>query len=307
MEGGHEEEGLNPAPTARRVAGYAVGGALLGGLLAAAVAMATAALSGLPGAAATADAWRGFLFAGGWLRLPLAGAAAGLLRGAFATSGATARAAVLIAAAAVAALAVTARVEVPLEGARPVPRSTRARTRAILKWSYESPAGVGRVLGLSRDPNPQVREQAVLALGVNVIVTDIERATTIRPSRFGGHPLRDSLRVRLLEVMRDDPLESVRAEAARGLWKASLAFGSQPPAAETLAAMLDRAAWPGGFERLAWMALDAAAGPADSTLLAAVSRFAGATADTGLARVARQVAARAGRPGGSGGRSGHPL
>ncbi len=169
------------------------------------------------------------------------------------------------------------------------PQTGRAKTRAILKWSYRSPETVARIVALSRDPDPVVREQAVIALGQNVIVADIEHSAVTRPSRFSDHPVRDSLRVRLTESL-TDPSETVRAEAARALWKAPLAFGVVPAAAETLAAVLDRAEDPARPERLAWLALDAAAGAPHPALQAAAERFATTTDDAGLARYARLAA-----------------
>src|SRR4029077_5495221 len=102
---------------------------------------------------------------------------------------------------------------------RAPPRTAEARMRAVLRWSYRTPATVLRIVAMSRDPDAKVREQATLALGVNLIVTDIERATPDRPARYAPSPVRDSLRVRLAEALHD-PVEVVRAEAARALWKA---------------------------------------------------------------------------------------
>ena len=65
-----------------------------------------------------------------------------------------------------------------------LPQTGRAKTRAILKWSYRSPETVARIVALSRDQDPVVREQAVIALGQNVIVADIEHSAITRPSRF---------------------------------------------------------------------------------------------------------------------------
>ncbi len=177
----------------------------------------------------------------------------------------------------------------PAPGGENSPQTARAKTRAILKWSYRSPETVARIVALSRDADPIVREQAVLALGQNVIVADVEHSAVTRPSRFATHPVRDSLRVRLIECLRD-PAETVRAEAARALWKAPLAFGTQPAAAETLAAVLDRATDPARPERLAWLALDAASGAPHPFLQAAAERFANTTDDSGLARYARLAA-----------------
>ena len=93
--------------------------------------------------------------------------------------------------------------------------------------------GIDDALIYEDEPDPIVRQQAALALGVNLIVTGIERATPEHPSPYVGLPLRDSLRVRLLAAL-VDPVEDVRAEAARALWKAPRTFGTQPAAAETV-------------------------------------------------------------------------
>lgn len=177
----------------------------------------------------------------------------------------------------------------PAPGREASPQTGRAKTRAILKWSYRSPETVARIVALSRDQDPVVREQSVIALGQNVIVTDIEHSTVTRPSRFAQHPVRDSLRVRLIQCL-SDPFETVRAEAARALWKAPLTFGTVTAAAETLSAVLDRAEDPARPERLAWLALDAASGAPHPALQAAAERFANTTDDAGLARHARLAA-----------------
>src|SRR5262249_33047310 len=111
-----------------------------------------------------------------------------------------------------------------------------------------------------------------------------------------SHPLRDSLRARLRDAMSHDPVEAVRAEAARALWKAPVTFGPQPAAAETLSAVLERSLRPGAVERLSWLALDAAAGTPDRGLRAAAARFAQSTTDSDLARAARQAAHQAAHP-----------
>jgi hypothetical protein len=129
----------------------------------------------------------------------------------------------------------------------------------------------------------------MLALGVNLVVAGIEHATPERPVPDRFLPVRDSIRVRLIGGL-TDPVEAVRAEAARALWKAPLAFGRVPAAADTLAAVLDRALRPDAVERLAWLALDAAAGAPDPGLKAAAARFGAATPDSDLARAARLAA-----------------
>ena len=188
-------------------------------------------------------------------------------------------------------MALVLLIVIPTPPPRPAssPRSAAAKARSIRRWSFETPASVARILPLSRDPDPRVRELAVLALGVNLVVADLGRATPDAPSAYAVSPLRDSLRGRLLETLRD-PVEGVRAEAARALWKAPAAFGTHPEAAETLAAVLDRAERPAAPERLAWLALDAAAGAPHPALKRAAGRFAALTGDTALARAARRAA-----------------
>ena len=238
---------------------------------------------------AAAGALRGFLAAGGWLWLPLWGGAAGALASLRSATTLARRAGTLALAVALAALPLIARpiVSEPSGGERP--RGARAKSLAILRWSYRSPATVARILELSHDPDPMVREQAVLALGVNLIVTDIEHATAGRPARYADHPLRARLRARLRAALAD-PVEAVRAEAARALWKAPRAFGRDTAAAETLAALLDRASRGGAAGRPAWLALDAAAGEPNAKLIAAAARFGAATPDTALKRAARLAA-----------------
>jgi len=273
-----------------RLLGVVVAGALLAAIASAAAGFGLEALGGSAGFAGWADGFRAFLGAGGWLWLPLWGAALGALRAVAWAPSARHRLGTVAVALALASLPLVLRPAYVEMRRAEHPRTPRAKARAILKWSYGSPAAVGNILELSRDPEPRVREQAVLALGVNLVVADIERATSTRPSTYARYALRDSLRARLLEALRDDPAESVRAEAARALWKAPATFGRQRAAAETLGAVLDRAPRPGAVERLAWLALDAAAGAPDPGLKAAAARFAAATPDTGLARVARMAA-----------------
>ncbi|HYM82350.1 MAG TPA: hypothetical protein VEY91_13180, partial [Candidatus Limnocylindria bacterium] len=231
---------------------------------------------------------------GGWLALPLAGAALAMfLARRWAHTARERRVAVVLAIFGVlAAGGVLFGAGPGPEGSASAPKSPRAKARAILKWSYRSPGTVARILPYAGDLDPTVREQAVLALGLNLIVTDIEHATPTRPARYESHPLRERLRTQLLVSMREDSSEAVRAEAARALWKAPLAFGPQPAAAETLAVVLERALRPGAVERLAWLALDAAAGARDPGLEAAAARFAMQTPDPELARAARTALER---------------
>jgi len=180
---------------------------------------------------------------------------------------------------------------VPEGVAPPPPATNEGKLRLIRRSSYRSPAELVPILALSRDPDPDVRAHATLALGVNLIVTDIEHDRPAFPSRYAAHPFRDSLRVQLTRALAD-PVERVRIEAARALWKAPRTFGPQPAAAETIAAVLGRCASREDAGREAWLALDAAAGPPDSLLRAAAERFAALTPDTALARAARTALER---------------
>jgi hypothetical protein len=164
-----------------------------------------------------------------------------------------------------------------------------AKSTAIRRGAYSSLAGVRGILALGADPSALIREQAALALGVNLVVSDIEHAGPEHASRYASLALRDSLRDGLMVLLRDS-VEAVRAEAARALWKAPRTFGTVPAAAETLAAVLDRAGRPGVPERLAWLALDAAAGAAHPGLRGAAARFAASTPDSALGRAARLAA-----------------
>jgi hypothetical protein len=287
-----------------RAVAAAIAGSLGGLLVAAVVGFA---------AGSAASGWSAFLRAGGWLAVALLGGGAAVLLDTLASRGAgPARSGsramplllsslVLLAGVALGALSwQSARLEQAASrreaglGSGSGPRrfaSARAKSRAILRWSYRSPATVAQILPLARDPDPVVREQAVLALGVNLIVTDIEHATAGWPSRYASHPVRESLRVALEHAL-GDSLDAVRAEAARALWKAPRTFGLHPAAAETLAAVLGRATHPGAVERLAWLALDAAAGAPDPRLKAAAAHFARATSDSDLARAARLATER---------------
>ncbi len=269
-----------------RVFGAALAGALLAGL-ATVVAGFLLKLSGVPGAAPRLAR---FLSGGGWLALLLWGAGGGALTALpWARSRRRAAATFLVAVAAFAlgGLSATRPRDVGFSGSPP--RGARAKARAILRSSFGSPETVARILPYLRDPDPVVREQAALALGVNVIVSAIEREDARSSSRYAALGLRSEMRDALLAALADSE-ESVRAEAARALWKAPRTFGVQPAAAETLAAVLERALRPEAVERLAWLALDAAAGAPHPTLKAAAARFAASTADSELARAARKAA-----------------
>ena len=279
------EGGFGP----RLFSGIALGCAA--GLFAATVvgwSLTLGARAGLPLGGA-AEAFRAWLASGGWLKVPMWG-------GAIATVLALPRAVNLpqrlIGAWFLFEFGVMPFMvhtgEAPPTADAPL-APVKTRMRAALKWSYRSPETVAKVVELSRDRDPMVREQAVMALGLNVVVDDIERATVTRPSRYSDHPVRAQLRARLDEALQD-PVESIRAEAARALWKAPVAFGPAPAAAETLAAIIERAADPSRPERLAWCALDAAAAHPDPALRAAAERFAAATDDAKLARAARLAA-----------------
>jgi len=269
-----------------RLQGALLGGTLLATLFEVALLMLTAALRRVPAIAPAAEAFVRFVFDGGWFAFPLAGAgAAALLAARWRQGAARARALVLgvtlLLAPFVAHPAIT-----QLQGESP-PRGRRATITAILRWTFHTPHTVERILPYATSPDPEIREQATVAMGENLIVSDIEHATGGRPPRYADHPLRGRLRDALLARLAADSSEGVRAEAARALWKAPRTFGVHRAAAETLAAVLDRGIRAGVPEALVWSALDAAAGAPDSALKAAAARFAATTGDTELARVAR--------------------
>jgi hypothetical protein len=273
----------------RRLAGATIGGAFLASLAMVAAGWLLKALAALLNGPDPAAAYSAYLATGAWLWFPLWGAALGALLAARWAPGLASRGIALAFALAVGLLPLVLRPVLPGEGPEASPRTPQAKMHAVLRWSYRTPATVLKIVAISRDPDPRVREQAVLALGVNLIVTDIEHATPGRPALHADSPVRDSLRVRLLECL-GDPVEIVRAEASRALWKAPRCFGAQPAAAETLAALLGRAMLPGAPERLAWLALDAAAGAPDTALQAAAARFAVTATDSDLRAAARRAA-----------------
>jgi hypothetical protein len=280
----------DPSPDrAAPPAGRIVGGALLGGVISLALGYGLDLAGVLRGDAGWGRGYRVWLAAGGWTWLPLFGAALGAWTAARRMPAGGPRLRTRALALALALLPAVWRAAVPEGGEDAIPDSREGKIRVIRRLSYRSTETVARLLPLSRDADPIVRARATLALGVNRIVTDIEHDRPGFPSRHAAHPLRDSLRLRLLEALRD-PEEEVRIEAARALWKAPRTFGAQPSAAETLAHALDRYGARPTPGRLAWLALDAAAGAPDSTLRAATRRFAAATPDTVLARVARGAA-----------------
>lgn len=263
---------MEPPGFRGRLLGATLAGGLTGGLAAIALAL---------------GGGRAWLARGGWWLAIFAGASVGAFAASRWAANRGERTGALLVGAALLLAAVGIRVESPAEQAQ-VPRGARATARALLRWSYESPRAVARILPYARDPNPTVREQAVLALGVNRVVSDLERSPADGKSPLTAQ-LRDSLRAALLTALVDS-VETVRAQAGRALWKAPRAFGAQPAAAETLAAILVRALAPGATERLAWLALDAAAGAPHPALKSAAARVAMTTADSDLARAARRAA-----------------
>jgi hypothetical protein len=117
------------------------------------------------------------------------------------------------------------------------------------------------------------------------VTSAIEHHSDTHADQLLTSPIRDSLRTRLFAAL-DDPVADVRVEAARALWNAPRTFGARRAAAETLAAALDRQASLARAGRTAWLALDAAAGPPDSSLRAAVMRFSRSARDADVRRVA---------------------
>lgn len=294
-----------PRPELGRIAGAALAGALFAGAGTAALGLALGLFERTHGPAREAAAGlRDFLNAGGWMRLPLWGGSLGALRALGWVRGPGGRALALGIAFGCLVLSALARSGAP-EGppgsaagdVRVGTRSGRgpggaARSAAIRRWAYRSPDGVRQILALDHDLDPAVREQVALALGVNLIVSALDHAGPDRPVSDAALRLRDSLRAGLLGLMHD-PSEAVRAEAARALWKAPAAFGIVPAAAETLAAVLARASGggpPRPPERLAWLALDAAAGTPHPGLKRAAARFAAMATDSELRRAAVMAA-----------------
>ncbi len=289
----------------QRLAGAALAGALFAGAGAAALGLTLDLLPHAGGPApAAAQGLRNFLNAGGWVRLPLWGATWGALRALTWSRETRARVMALVVAFAALALAALPRPYAIAPEGTPVggaPTSAwrggsgiGAKSMAIRRGAYASLAGVRGILALRGDRSPLIREQVALALGVNLVVSDFEHSEPGHPSRYASLPLRDSLRAGLMVLLRDS-VEAVRAEAARALWKAPRTFGTVPAAAETLVAVLDRAGRPGVPERLAWLALDAAAGAPHPGLRGAAARFAATTTDSELRRAARLAAGDAPR------------
>jgi hypothetical protein len=284
VEGGQQAR-LSAGDFRSRLMGASVAGALLAGLGTLAAGML------LRGGAPAGALWLArFIAGGGGLALLLWGAAAGaLISIRWARSRRETLAATLTAG--LALLLGWAAFGPGDTPSRRAPLSARAKVREIRRNSYRSAESVAQIVPYARDPDPLVREHAVLALGVNLVVDDFEKATQERPPRLAADPVRDRIRSALLAALADS-VEAVRAEAARALWKAPRSFGRQPAAAETLAAILDRALHSAAPERLSWLALDAAAGAPHPALKSAAARFAAATPDSELARAARKAAAR---------------
>jgi hypothetical protein len=278
--------GLTASAFRARLAGAMLAGAMLAALSAAVAGFLLAAIGRIQGSARATHVFREFLNAGGWLWIALWGAALAALVALPWASRTAQRVATVGIALALAALPLIFRPRVLEIERTEHPRTAREKARAVLRWSFRSPASVERIVSMSRDPDPGVREQAALALGVNLVVADIE-SSPLRPSRFAGLAVRDSIGDRLRDLLRNDPDPAVGAQSARALWKAPIAFGRVDAAAETLAAFLDRARDPRSLERLTWLALDAAAGAPHPALRAAAARFAATTSDRELARAAR--------------------
>ena len=210
MEERHREAGLI-ASLARRLAAPTLAGALLASLAMVAGGWLLRFAGGVAHAPDAALAYRAFLAAGAWAWFPLWGAAIGALTAAIASDQFATRLACLGVALALALLPFVVRLEVgDSDPDRARPQTAQAKMRAVLRWSYRTPATVLRIVDMSRDADPKVREQATLALGINLIVTDIERATPDRPARYAASPVRDSLRERLTEALVDS-VEVVRA------------------------------------------------------------------------------------------------
>lgn len=177
----------------------------------------------------------------------------------------------------------------PEPGVR-IPATRAARERAIRIWAFRSTDTVRGILDLSHDRDPWVRQQAVQALGVNLVVHDLEHPASGGESRFERAPLREDLRSRLLAVLAGDPVSEVRGEAAHALWVAPRAFGRVEAAAETLAAVLAATGSRTPPTRAVWLALDAAAGPPHPGLKRAAARLALTARDPQLAGAARRAA-----------------
>jgi len=269
-------------PFPARLGGAALTGALLAALLmvAAGWALRFARLEH------AASVFAAYLARGGWVWIPLWGAAADVAAAWRDAKRPAHRVAVVAVAAVLALIPIAWRPRVVEFAERAdQPATARAKATAILRAAYRDPASVARILPYAADPDSVVREQAVLALGRNWVTSAIENRSDIHADQLLASPIRDSLRVRLFAAL-DDPVADVRVEAARALWNAPRTFGARPAAAETLVVALDREAQREPAGRATFLALDAAAGPPDSALRAAAERFATVARDTMARRVA---------------------
>jgi len=240
VEGDHDSRQLIARGWASVLAVSALTGALVATLAALTLGFGLAWLGGIVHRPALVEGYRAFLANGGWWLLSLWGAAAGTLLTAPRLASPLPRAGALFGAAALIALPLVIKAQFADDSTPRIPASAAGKRSAILRWSYRSLPGLRLTLDLALDPDSMVREQAVIALGRNLVVSDLERADEEHAPRFADLPLRHELRDRLIEVLRGDSLEVLRVEAAHALWLAPRAFGPQPEAAETLSAVLAR-------------------------------------------------------------------
>ncbi|HEV2105213.1 MAG TPA: hypothetical protein VGU27_05735, partial [Candidatus Eisenbacteria bacterium] len=181
-------------------------GALLGTLLEVALLMLGDGLGRLRALAPDEQALLRFVFGGGWFAFPVAGAGVGAAVAAAFSAGA-ARARAVVAAAGLLALPFALRPAIrTFEDARP-PRGERATVLALTRWTFRSPRTLARVLPYAAARDPVVREQAMLALGENLVVDDFEHATAGRPPRDPAPRLRARMRDTLLAALARDPAE----------------------------------------------------------------------------------------------------
>ncbi|HYM81295.1 MAG TPA: hypothetical protein VEY91_07770, partial [Candidatus Limnocylindria bacterium] len=155
---GDREEGLRgrASPDFRaRLIGAAVSGALFASLLGLVVGLLWRRL---PGALAIHPSLPPGFSGGGWLALPLAGAALALfLARRWANTAHERRVAAMLALFGVlGAGGVLFGAGPSPEGSAAAPKTQRGKARAILKWSYRSPATVARILPYAGDPDPTV-------------------------------------------------------------------------------------------------------------------------------------------------------
>jgi hypothetical protein len=245
-----------------------------------------------------AQRFQSYLARGAWAWLPLWGAALALLLRIPRAPERRARATLPLLALALALLPLVLRPAVPILEPTPSPShpsSASGKAMAFRRWAYASAQSVANILPYTHDADPVVREQAALALGINIIVSDIEHAGPDRASHFASSPLRDSLRIRLTDAL-GDPIEGVRAEASRALWKAPVTFGPSAFVAETLAAVLERRRYSGGADRASWLALDALEARYDAGLAQAAALVAHSAPDSALRRAALTTIAKAAPP-----------